>query len=216
MGELIALSISAYIVAFSGAVMPGPLLTATVHESAGRGFSAGPLFIIGHGILELLLLLVLLLGAAPILTNTIFFTCVSIVGGVIMGIMAFTMFLGIPKVVMPSASGSRMQGKLVFKGALLSLANPYWTIWWATIGLSFLAASRGYGFTGIVIFFTGHILGDLTWYGFISYIVSKGRRFLTDRRYKLLIAVCAGVLFVFAVLFIVRGLGKALETGLLG
>ena len=51
-------------------MMPGPLLTATIGASARRGPAAGPLFIAGHGILELALLCALLYGLGPFLTAT--------------------------------------------------------------------------------------------------------------------------------------------------
>ena len=56
---------SSFVIALSGALMPGPVLTVTVSESARRGAKAGPLMIFGHGILELALVLALLGGLAP-------------------------------------------------------------------------------------------------------------------------------------------------------
>ena len=53
--ELLAIFTTAFVVGFSGAMMPGPLLTVTIGESARRGFSAGPLLVLGHAVLELAL-----------------------------------------------------------------------------------------------------------------------------------------------------------------
>ncbi len=67
---------TSFIVALSGALMPGPLLTVTVGEAARRGFWAGPLIMVGHSLLELALVLLLLVGLGawlnqPVILGTV-------------------------------------------------------------------------------------------------------------------------------------------------
>jgi hypothetical protein len=57
---LLTIFASSFVIALSGALMPGPLLTATISECSQRGFIAGPLLITGHAILELVLVIALL------------------------------------------------------------------------------------------------------------------------------------------------------------
>lgn len=83
-------------IAFSGALMPGPLLSATISESIRRGPSTGPLFILGHGILELILITALFLGLAPILVQEEVFIVIALTGGGFMIFMAVGMLKGIP------------------------------------------------------------------------------------------------------------------------
>ena len=54
---LVVIFFSSFMIALSGALMPGPLLTVTISEATRRGTVAGPLMILGHGILELALVL---------------------------------------------------------------------------------------------------------------------------------------------------------------
>lgn len=96
----------------------------------------------------------------------------------------------------------------MISGILMSVANPYWIIWWATIGLGYILYSWKFGFWGIAFFFTGHILADLSWYSLVSAAVAGGRNFLTDRLYRGLIAVCAVFLVVFAGYFVYAGFTK--------
>jgi threonine/homoserine/homoserine lactone efflux protein len=95
----------------------------------------------------------------------------------------------------------------------MSLANPYWIIWWATIGLGYVLHSQKLGFIGIVFFFIGHILGDLVWYSAISFAVGKGRKFFSNKTYRILVGACAAFLAFFAVWLIWDGVVKLLTTG---
>jgi threonine/homoserine/homoserine lactone efflux protein len=72
----------------------------------------------------------------------------------------------------------------VIDGILTSASNPYWSLWWATIGLGYLLLSRGQGWRGVLAFFSGHILSDAAWYLFVGAGISAGRRWFTDRVYR--------------------------------
>ena len=175
-------------------------MTATISESARRGGLSGPLLILGHALLELVMLLALLIGLAPLLKHDMVFAGIALAGAGILAWMATGMFRSLPTLTIDWDVHQDRSGPLVSTGILMSLSNPYWTIWWATIGLGYLASCRALGAPGITAFFLGHIAGDFVWYTLISVLVAKGRRLLTDRVYRGLIAVCA-VFLAFFVLF---------------
>ncbi|MCK5197695.1 MAG: LysE family transporter [Spirochaetales bacterium] len=205
MDKLSGIFITSFIIAFSGALMPGPLLSATINESGRRGWKVGPLFILGHGILEAVLIIGLFLGLAPLLTSNTAFIIISFGGGSFMIWMAFGMFRSLPHISLTENS-VKSGNNLPLTGILMSIANPYWIIWWATIGLGYILSSRRFGFTGVFIFFMGHILADLLWYTFVSVAVHKGRTILPNRVYKGIIAVCALFLIGYALYLISRGI----------
>ena len=199
---------SSFVIALSGALMPGPVLTVTVSESARQGAKAGPLMIFGHGLLELVLVLALLGGLAPFFSRDEVFIFVSLLGGAILLWMACTMFRELPGLKLKLEQDDQKPRSLILAGILLSLANPYWFIWWATIGIGYILYSVKFGIPGIVAFFTGHILADLAWYSLISFGVAKGRNFFTDTFYRRLIGACATFLFVFSCYFFYSGLER--------
>lgn len=201
---------SSFVIALSGALMPGPVLTVTVSESARRGAVAGPLMIFGHGILELLLVLALIGGLAPFFSREEVFVVVSLLGGAILFWMACMMFKELPELKLHVTNDNQKPRSLILSGILLSLANPYWLIWWATIGIGYIMYSIKFGIPGIIAFFTGHILADLAWYSLISFGVAKGRSFFTDGFYRKLIGACASFLCVFSCYFFYSGLEKIL------
>jgi threonine/homoserine/homoserine lactone efflux protein len=202
--------ISSFVVALSGAMMPGPLLTTTITESLRRGYSAGPLLILGHGILELALLVLLLLGISPLFSNQLFFVSVSLSGGAILLWMSWAIIRALPALSLEGlGETAEAEGhNLILKGIAVSIANPYFTIWWATIGLGYIMHSMRLGPAAIAAFFTGHILADFAWYGVVAVAMAKGRMFLSTYIYKGIMATGAAFLAFFACWFVYSGLDR--------
>jgi len=195
---LVLIAFGSFVIALSGALVPGPLFSITVSESARRGFIAGPLIILGHGILELAMVALLLLGVAPLLTADTTKRAIGAIGGIILIYMGYAL--------LRDARGARLETKTegkakgmnpVVSGIVGSVSNPYWTIWWVTIGLGYLIASLKYGMAGVVFFFVGHVLADLAWYSLVSFAISRGRKVIGDRGYRALLYGCGVLLFVF-------------------
>lgn len=204
----ITLFATSFIVALSGAIMPGPLLTVTISESPRRGVATGPLLIVGHAILELVLVVALLMGLAPVLQRTPVFIVIALAGAVVLFWMGVGMLRTLPSMTLAIDAGQKGGKNLIVSGIVMSLVNPYWSIWWATIGLGYILHSMNAGTLGVFAFFSGHLMGDLFWYAAVSSAVWKGRRLLSDRRYRMLIGVCAAFLIVFSCLFAWSGLQK--------
>ncbi len=76
---------------------------------------------------------------------------------------------------------ARSTGILILKGILVSLMNPYWYIWWISIGAAFIIKSGKFELGGVTAFFTGHISADFIWYLFIGFLISTGRRFFNQK-----------------------------------
>jgi threonine/homoserine/homoserine lactone efflux protein len=199
---------TSFVIAFSGAMMPGPFMTMTIGESARSGPWVGPKMIAGHAVLEMVLLVAIFFGLAPLFQKDLFFILIALVGGVIMIWMAQSMFRSLPKLELNTSAASEKSRNLYLAGILMSLANPYWIIWWATIGLGYVLHSQKLGVVGIVIFFVGHVLGDLVWYSAISVAVGKGRKFFGNKTYRILVGTCAAFLSVFALWLVYDGIVK--------
>lgn len=207
---LATIFVTSFIVALSGALMPGPLLSVTISESSRRGFITGPLLIVGHGVLELVLIAALMLGLAPLLQREEVFIAIAICGSVVLLWMALGMFRALPSLTLQSHGTIARNKNLIVTGALLSAANPYWTIWWVSIGLGYILHSSSLGHWGVFSFFSGHILADLVWYSAVSAAIWKGKTLLNDRLYRYLIGACALFLVIFSCFFAYSGLAKML------
>jgi len=198
-----------FIVALTGALSPGPVLTFTIYKSlqGKRGYLAGFFIILGHAILEAVLIILLLLGVSVFLRNIVLLTIIGIVGGIILvifGIMGIRSLQNQEFEVDFSLSETEVKGfkgNSVVGGILLSLSNPYWTFWWAVAGVS-LMINLNISFEnplGILVFFLGHELGDFLWYIPISVFVYLGGKSLNASVYKKVIIASALFMIGFGV-----------------
>jgi threonine/homoserine/homoserine lactone efflux protein len=95
-----------------------------------------------------------------------------------------------------------MLGVLVPAGILVSVANPYWIIWWASIGMAYLTESLDHGAAGVSSFFTAHILSDFLWLTFVAFVLASGRRMMSTRTYRGILFVCGLFLLAIGVRFL--------------
>ncbi len=207
---LVTIFCTSFVIALSGALMPGPLLTVTISESSSRGFVTGPLMIFGHGLLELALVVALVSGLAPILARDDVFILISLTGGAVLLWMGGSMLRTLPGLHLNGPHGEGKSKNLVAMGAVLSAVNPYWLIWWASIGLGYIMHSLKFGLLGVTAFFLGHILADLAWYSFISFGIAKGQHLFSNEFYRKMIGACAVFLILFSCWFFYSGVEKML------
>jgi len=199
---------SSFVLALSGALMPGPLLTVTIAEAARRGAKAGPLIVTGHVILEFLLVVAVVKGLGLLLKTDAVVGTISLLGGIVLLVMGIDMVRKAPSMSMPdnvsiSCRRSRdVYDHPVILGIVGSISNPYWTIWWVTIGLGYMATAAHFGFPGLAAFFLGHIAADYSWYVLVALGISQGRSVISERGYRFIIQACGTFLVGFGLWFL--------------
>ena len=206
---MIEIFITSFVVALSGALSPGPLLTFTIYKSLKqtRGYLAAIFILFGHATLELALIIALLAGASFFFQNIIFLTLVGIIGGILLVIYGILTIREVLKTdfekdyVLEGDSIKGFKGNSYLGGILVSLSNPFWTFWWAVIGLSLMVSLYITLFNPIklFVFFIGHELGDIVWYLPISIFVSYGGKSLNPKIYKYVLITCGVFMIIFGV-----------------
>ncbi len=213
-GLLFATSLA---VGFSGAITPGTLFVACVTRSARDGFWGGLSTTVGHAILELVTVVGLGLGLGAVLGRPGVAPAISLVGGIVLIWMGYgTARLGLSgDMALPDTEhtgpgdGARHRaglGGATFTGMAATVTNPYWVVWWATVGLSYLTLAAPLGSLGVGAFYVGHILSDFIWYAAVAAAVAGGRRLLKGRGYSHLLVACGLLLLALGALFAGRGL----------
>ncbi|MGO0121797.1 LysE family transporter [Desulfothermobacter acidiphilus] len=165
--------------------------------------------------LELALVGLLVMGLASFLTRPLFMALIGVLGGLFLLWMGLSLLwdvfkhkplLNLGAAACRERSGGLAAGKLVGLGAAVSLANPYWILWWATAGFAYLTVALQLGLAGVVAFYTGHILGDFLWYSAVAWMVASGQRFLGPGFYRLVLGLSGVFLLALAGYFLVNGL----------
>ncbi len=216
MEKLLELALTSFIVGFTGAMMPGPVLIATILQSTKKGYVAGPLVTLGHALAELVLTVFLIFGLAFIVGSLEVRVVLGLIGGATllwMGSEALRYSKKAPihgLVANTSKSRLLVQGP-VSLGLLMSVSNPYWWVWWGTLGNTFLFDSLAVaGVIGAATFYFSHILSDFAWYTAVSSSIGRGRVVISDTVYRYILVICGLSLLVLGVIFIVDGMTSIL------
>ena len=198
---------------FSGAVVPGSLLAVVVTESIRSGWLAGPLMMIGHGLLELIAVILLVTGMITFARAPRARGVIGVLGGLVL------LYLGYLTVRIPGeAAAQALQATgpaagqaarswlhLSILGGLMSAANPYWWLWWATIGVAHVGWATQRGPAGGGVYFVGHLLADVIWYCAVAVTLAAGRTLFSASVLRGIYIVCGAFLLALGAGFIVAG-----------
>ena len=204
---MLEIFIFSFLIALTGALSPGPLLTFTIYKSIKqrRGYLAAVYILLGHATIELVLIVTLLAGASLIIQNIIFLTIIGILGGIFLVIYGILVVKDVLKtdvnIEIDNSHHKGFKGNSYIGGIIVSLSNPYWVFWWAIIGLSFLI-SYNVSFAnpiGLFLFFLGHELGDIVWYLPISTIAYFGGKSLNPKIFKYVLIICGAFMIIFGI-----------------
>ena len=217
--RLVAIFTTSLIVGFSGALMPGPLLTVVISGSARRGFWEGPTLVLGHAVAEVLIVAALAAGLSRLLKRNLVAGLIGLMGGAFLLWMGFDIarsaWWGTVSLEQATSAGAGLQLGPIITGIVVSISNPYWVLWWATVGASYVALSLGQGPLGLGSFYFGHILSDLSWYSLVAFLIARGKTLLSQPVYRLILLVCGIFLIALSVYFIYSGVkflrGKAVS-----
>jgi len=186
-------------ISLSGALAPGPVTAAAIGMGSRRRF-AGALMALGHGVIEFPLMVLLIFGVGRLLTQPSVEVGIGLFGGSFLVFMAVHMLRGLRQVIDQPVQVTRSGPFMA--GVLLSGGNPYFLIWWATVGLTLITTARDFGVWAFVLFALAHWSCDLIWLTILSWASFKGSVLLGPRRQRIVLALCAGAMLGFGLYFI--------------
>ena len=197
---LIGFLLSVAFISLSGVMMPGPVFAVTVAKGH-RSPYAGALVAIGHGIIEFPLMFLVYFGLAGFLKLPAVQAAIGIVGGAMLVWMGYGMIRS-PQEQTANANPQAHLGP-VAAGVVTTGANPYFLLWWATVGALLISRSLAFGLAGFLLLTVTHWLCDLGWDTLVSFATYHSRRLWTPLVHRIVFTVCGLTLAGFGIYFAV-------------
>jgi len=192
----------------SGALMPGPLFTATVLQGTKGGAKSGLMISVGHTLVELPLALLIGLGISGLMSFPGLSVTVGLTGGsalIVFGVLQAREAIRLPATLEPIEAGKFSKRALIIGVGFTGL-NPYFIVWWFTVGLGLIAQAVELGaLLGVVLMYVAHVWMDFAFLTGCAYLSARGKTLVGTRGYKYLLIALAVLLIYFGVSFIARG-----------
>lgn len=183
----------------SGTVAPGPI-TAAALAAGMRHRHAGLLIGAGHIVVELPLILLLAGGAGVFLSSDGVRAAIGLVGGLFLAWMGVQLLRAARK---PETNNEAvLQRHPLWIGIVLTGANPYFLLWWLTVGLALATQAMEFGIAAVALFAVAHWACDIGWLEVLSFAGHKGSSALQGRSRGAVFAICALALLFFGAKFI--------------
>jgi threonine/homoserine/homoserine lactone efflux protein len=210
--DILGFLVTIVVVTASGALAPGPLFFANVAHGTRSGARGGIAFSIGHTIAEFSLVMLLTLGVFTVINEPAVKFVIGVVGG------AFLLVFGLLQIRQLSTSKSEEFGgegvpsrNPLLLGLIFTGLNPYFVIWWLTVGLKLISNSLIFAsFAGVLLMYVAHVWMDYVWLTTTAFLARRGTSLIGSRGYRIVMAAFSLVIISFGLYFLLTSLE---ETG---
>ena len=175
---MLPILLSVVVISLSGVMMPGLMFGVTLAKSLKSPW-AGAQIALGHAVIEIPLILLIYFGFARFSPNDVVRLVLSILGGGMIITLGIGMFRARAELVQKDKD---LPYNAFIAGILTSVLNPFFWLWWVTIGTMLVMKFLDFGTTGLIVLILVHWLCDLVWLSFVSNVVYRthslwGRKF---------------------------------------
>lgn len=206
--DIFGFIITVVVVTASGALAPGPLFFINIAHGTKSGAKGGMAFSVGHSIVEFGLVMLLALGLLAVVNEPAVEGIIGIIGGtflLVFGVLQIHQFL-ISKSNMYGKEGIPSRNPLLL-GLVFTGLNPYFIIWWLTVGLKLISDSIIFAsWAGVLLMYVAHVWMDYVWLIATAYLAKRGTSLVDSRGYRIIMAVFGGILVYFGLHFLLSSL----------
>ncbi|HUU08426.1 MAG TPA: LysE family transporter [Dehalococcoidales bacterium] len=199
---MLPILLSVVVISLSGVMAPGPMFAVTLAKSY-RSPWAGALVSLGHAIIEVPLILLIYFGFAQFFQNSMVQFGLSIAGGGMIIWLGIAMFRARTEVV---RQGKDLPYNAFVAGVFTSGFNPFFLVWWATIGSMLVMKFLDFGTSGLITFILVHWLCDFAWLSLVSIFIYRTHSMWNRKFQEWLFIACSLLLVGFGGWFVFSGI----------
>jgi threonine/homoserine/homoserine lactone efflux protein len=192
--------VTVVVVTASGALAPGPLFFSLVTYGSKEGARSGFTCAIGHTMVEFPLVLALALGLLAAANQSMIKSVIGLVGGVgliVFGVMQIYATLKTRAEKSKIIKTRTLPASSLVLGLALTGLNPYFILWWLTIGSVLIVQALAFAaIVGVLIMYVSHVWMDYAFLTAIAHLAKKGKTIIGSKYYKLTL-VAFGVILIF-------------------
>jgi threonine/homoserine/homoserine lactone efflux protein len=191
--------VSVIFISMSAIMMPGPVFAVTIAKGH-KDKNAGAFIALGHGIIEVPLILLIYLGFARFFTSDAIKMVIGLVGGTMLIFIGIQMYKGRKSI---AAESRELPYGSLTAGIITTSSNPYFFLWWGTIGTTLILTANTFGFIGFLLFALVHWFCDFIWSLFVSVATFRSKHLWNIRIHEIVFSVCSAILVIFGLRFII-------------
>ena len=200
--SILPILLSVAVISLSGVLMPGPMFAVTIAKSYHSPW-VGVHISLGHAVVEVPLILLIYFGFAQFFESTIVQLVLSLLGGGMIVWLGIAIFRARTEVIQ---KGKDVPYNAFVAGIILSGLNPFFLLWWATIGSMLIMKFLGLGAIGLILLIVVHWLCDLVWLSVISVLVYRTHSLWGPKAQEWLFIACSLLLVGFGIWFFISGI----------
>lgn len=208
--NLIDFLFTVVIVTASGALAPGPLFFGLLMHGSRDGARAGFSCAIGHTMVEFPLVIALALGLLAAANQPVIKEVIGLIGGV--GLIGFGILQVFDTIRNKPEFGTasekrRLPRSSIILGLALTGLNPYFILWWLTIGSILIVQALAFAaIIGVLAMYVFHVWMDYAYLTTIAHLGQKGKRVVGSRYYRLVLVAFGLVLIYYGSTFILNAI----------
>jgi len=206
--DLLSFITTIILVTASGALAPGPLFFATISHGARSGAKSGLIFSVAHTIVEFTLVMLLATGLLTITSQPLIKAGIGVAGGLVLIFFGIMQIRGALSSEFGKTNSSNEFNRNQFLiGLAFTGLNPFFIIWWLTVGANLIILALEFAsYIGVIFMYVCHVWIDFAWLILIAHLAKMGTKVAGLKWYKVLMISFSIILIYYGFSFLLSSL----------